>query len=216
LQTPKLSTLRDEKTAERTEFLKNIYRATCIACSGIVLTIAIYGFVATVAGHIDVVGYTLVNVEIPPVSSFPVNIKPISILVAAALGLTFSGLELARPAVMRFSRTRISILQGLTFVTGALVAYEVMYNFTIWAAELTLSSLLGSLNPDNIVNQFPNPNSPWNLVFATKLTELGLACALYLFFYLWTVQRAQERERERMLLEERQDKIPSSVDFIER
>jgi hypothetical protein len=199
------------------EFFTNVYKAVCIICSGIILTISSYGLVASIAGHSDVVGSTFVNVEIPPIWVSPITAKPISILVIAALGLTYSGLELARPYMLRFSKIRISILKGLTFVAGALIAYEVMYNFTIWASQLTLSSLLGYLNPDTIVNQFPNPNSPWNLVFATKLTELGLAVALYLFYYFITIERAKEKQKDRLLREERrQEKITSSLDFIER
>jgi hypothetical protein len=216
LQQPELEEPRRRSRSSKADLYTNIYRVVCLACTAIILTISSYGIVASVAGHIDIVGATLVNVEIPSTSLSPITAKPVSILVAAALGLTFSGLELARPAVMRFTKTRISILLGLTFVTGALVAYEVLYNFTIWAAELTLNSLLGSLNPDIIVNQFPNPNDPWNLVFATKITEVGFACAVYIFYYLITIMRAKDRESERELIEERQVKLPSSRDYIER
>lgn len=214
MQKPSLDGLRPETKTDRANLSRNIYRVVCLVCSAIILTISAYGIVASIAGHIDVVGQVLVSIEIPSTALSPVTAKPISILVAAALGLTFAGLELARPYMIRFSDTRLSILKGLTFVAAALVAYEVMYNFTIWAAEITLNSLLGSLNPDAIVNQFPNPNAPWNLVFATKLTEVGLACALYLFYYLITIERAKAKEKERLQLEE--EKISPGIDFIER
>jgi hypothetical protein len=54
------------------------------------------------------------------------------------------------------------------------------------------------------------------LVFATKLTELGLACAIYIFYYLVTIERAQEREKMNLLIEENQGKLPRSIDYIER
>ncbi len=216
MQKPSLDQLQSQNREARAELYRNLCRVVCIVCSGTILLISSFGVVASIAGHVDVVGAAFVNLQIPSPSFSPISAKPISILVAAALGLTFSGLELARPAVMRFSKTRLSLLMGLTFVTGALVAYEVMYNFMIWSAQLTLNSLLGSLNPDTIVNQFPNPNTPWNLVFSTKLTELGLAVALYVFYYLITVQRAKDKEEERLAAEERQLQVGPSRDFIER
>jgi hypothetical protein len=168
---------------------KAVYQVFFLACAAVVVSISAYGIVASFMGHVDVVGQVLVSVEIPPTSVSPVTVKPISILMAATLGLTYSGLELARPAFAKFSNTTYSILKLIAFVGSALAAYEVMYNFTIWTAEISTNSLLGILNPDVIINQFPNPKTPWNLVFATKLSTTLLAMGLYVFYYVRQVER---------------------------
>ena len=173
---------------------KAIYEIICLSCAGIILTISAYGVVASIMGHIDVVGATLVNVEVPPPSIFPLYVKPVSILMAAALGLTFSGFELVRPRMLRYSNTTYSFIKMVAFAGSALCAYEVMYNFAIWIAQLSTASLLGVLNPDILQNPFPNPLTPWNLVFATKLTTTVLAIGLYTFYFI----RSLEKEKMNM------------------
>ncbi len=164
-----------------------------LGCLGIILSITAYGIIATIMGHVDVVGAALVDVNFPPPNLFPLYAKPVSYLMAALLGLTYSGLELAKPRMLRSSNSFHSFLKLIAFVGGALAAYEVMYNFAIWTAEISTNSLLGVLNPDVIVNQFPNPKEPWNLVFATKLSTTLLAIGLYVFYYIRQVEREKLR-----------------------
>ena len=172
-----------------------IHRIVVLISLSVILIISAYGVVATVLGHINVVGETLVDVEIPPPQLFPLYAKPVSFLMGAALALTFSGFELVKPRMLGFSRTQISFLKLIAFVGMALAAYEVFYNFAIWTAQIATNSLLGSLNPDVIINQFPNPKKPWNLVFATKLTTTLLAIGLYTFYVVRQVEARQFKDR---------------------
>jgi hypothetical protein len=144
--------------------------------------------VASILGHIDVVGATLVNVQFPS-SNEIISVKPISIVMAAGLGLTYSGLELARPNMIKLSYATISFLKLFIFVGTALCAYEVLYNFSIWIAQLSAASIAGILNPDIVVNSFPNPSTPWNLVFATKLTLTILVSGIYSFYFIRTLEK---------------------------
>ncbi|MCL4518104.1 MAG: hypothetical protein M1587_02780, partial [Thaumarchaeota archaeon] len=48
-----------------------IHRAVVLISLSVILIISAYGIVATVLGHINVVGETLVDVEIPPPQIFP-------------------------------------------------------------------------------------------------------------------------------------------------
>ncbi len=166
------------------------YQVICVVCIAVIFLISSYGIVASILGHIDVVGATLVNVDLTP-TGFPVTIEPAALLMAAALGLTFSGLELLRPILLKRSHTIHSFIKLVAFVGTALVTYEVMYNFAIWTAEISTNSLLGLLNPDLLTNQFPNPKTPWNLVFATELSTTLLAIGLYVFYYIRQVERTK-------------------------
>ena len=144
---------------------------------------------AEISGHIEVVGAVLVDVEFPSPAIFPIYAKPVSYLMIAALALTYSGFELAKPHMLHFTRAQISFIKLIAFVGIALAAYEVFYNFAIWTAEIATNSLLGSLNPVVEINQLPNPKTPWNLVFATKLSTLVLAIGLYVFYVVRQVER---------------------------
>lgn len=171
------------------EGFKLVHKIIVLICSFVILLITSYGIVAEVRGHIDVVGAVLVNVEFPSPSIFPIYAKPVSFLMIAALALTYSGFELAKPHMVHFSKAQISFIKLLAFVGIALAAYEVFYNFAIWTAQIATNSLLGSLNPDVIINSFPNPKTPWNLVFATKLSTTVLAVCLYIFYIVRQVER---------------------------
>ena len=171
-----------------------LHQTIVLICTAVIMVITSYGIVASVTGHIDVVGATLVNVEIPSPAVSPITVKPVSILMVAALGLTFSGYELLKPKFLAFSETQISVMKLLAFLGIVLTGYEVLYNFTIWTASIASTSLLGVLNPDILINAFPNPKTPWNLVFATKLATTGFAIAIYTFY----VFRQAEKKREQI------------------
>jgi hypothetical protein len=158
-------------------------------CASIIVVLTSYGIVASIFGHVDVVGATLVNVEIPPISWFPITAKPISFLMVAALGITYSGYELARPSMGRFSKAQLSFFKMAAFIAATIAVYEVLYNFALWTAALASQDLQGILNPDVLIAQFPNPNTPWNLVFATKFYVTVLAVAAYTYYFIRSVER---------------------------
>ena len=188
-------TLEWQKTKERDEDETRfalMHKIVVLVCASVILVISSYGIVAEIIGDINVVGAALVDVEIPPTSISPIYAKPISFLMIAALALTYSGFELAKPHMMRFTKSQMSFIKLIAFVGIALAAYEVLFNFAIWTAEISTNSLLGVLNPDLLINQFPNPKTPWNLVFATKLSTTVLAVTLYMFYVVRQVEKNTE------------------------
>jgi hypothetical protein len=42
----------------------------------------------------------------------------------------------------------------------------------------------GHLNLDNISISYPNPDTPWNLVFATKMTLAGFLISAHAFYII--------------------------------
>ena len=172
-----------------------IHKIVVLVCSSLILVISSYGIVAELTGHISVVGATLVDFEFPPPSISPIYAKPISYLMVAALALVFSGLELAKPHMSKFSKSQMSFIRLIAFVGIVLAGYEVLYNFAIWTAEIATNSLLGVLNPDILLTPplvTPNPRAPLNLVFATKLSTTLLAVAVYVFYVVRQIERNTE------------------------
>jgi hypothetical protein len=75
----------------------------------------------------------------------------------------------------------------LSIVALALIvvsAYEFVYNFTVWGSLITINLLNNSLNFDEISIKYPNPETPWNLVFATKMTLAALFIASHSFYVI--------------------------------
>jgi hypothetical protein len=77
-----------------------------------------------------------------------------------------------------------------------MATYEVLFNFTLWGGLIASDSILGELNVDIIKNTFPNPETPWNIVFATKLFTVLTIISAYSFYYL---QRIESKINERHL-----------------
>ncbi len=65
-------------------------------------------------------------------------------------------------------------------------AYEFTYNFIIWDSLITINTLHNSFNFDKIDIKYPNPETPWNLVFATKMTLAALIISCHSFYVIHT------------------------------
>jgi hypothetical protein len=86
-----------------------------------------------------------------------------------------------------------SILQLIVLAIAVVALYEFVYNFTIWEALITAQAIKGTINPDNVVVPYPNPNTPWSLVFATKMSLAAFLIAAHGFY---TMSKPEKKFRE--------------------
>jgi type III secretory pathway component EscS len=159
---------------------------------GVVIITTVYGVAMSVIQGIEVVGQTFVDVEFPPIHIFPFfYMKPISWLFAAILSLTYCTIELKKESIRNLSPFVKGVTKIVAFMIGILAAYEVLFNFTLWGGLIAADATLGHLNPDLMINPFPNPKIPWNIVFATKIY---LATMIVSFYYFLSVNRMQKSD----------------------
>jgi len=83
-----------------------------------------------------------------------------------------------------------SVLSILSIILIVVAAYEFTYNFTVWGALITVHTIHNSLNFDEINLSYPNPETPWNLVFATKMTLAALIISCHAFYI---IQRSDKK-----------------------
>jgi len=70
--------------------------------------------------------------------------------------------------------TRMALLQLMLLGFAIITLYEVLYNFTVLNAQITAGMANGAMpDIDRLSVAYPDPERPWNLVFATKIF---LAC----------------------------------------
>ena len=84
---------------------------------------------------------------------------------------------------------RMSLLQLMLLGFAIITLYEVLYNFTVLNAMITAGVIDGQVpDIDRLSVAYPDPERPWNLVFATKVF---LACFIISAhaFYLSTRPR---------------------------
>jgi|Deesub1362B_J571_1020462.scaffolds.fasta_scaffold00003_461 hypothetical protein len=142
----------------------------------------------TVKKMIEPVGYYMVNYEINIIPDL-LYLKPITLTVfIIALGY-LSGLEVVDRSNRKFSRFSITIIViGSLFFTF-LSLYEVLFNFMLWGSLISSLAENGNItaNIDLLSNYFPNPDRPWNLVFATKVFTLlfFVSIATLIYGFRW-------------------------------
>jgi hypothetical protein len=172
------------------ESTKTIFRLVGLFSLAVVLVTTIYGVVMSTLLNVEVVGQTLVTVEFPPIHVFPIfYMKPISWLSFAIVSLVYCGLELGEERIKALSPFKKELARFVAFAIGCMAVYEVLFNFTLWSGLIASDAMLGRLNPDIIVNPFPNPEIPWSIVFATKMYLVTTIIAFYSFYFITKLGR---------------------------
>ena len=147
------------------------------------------------------VGDSLVHIqskpfEFPEPEYFPIYAKPVTWLYVGMVLCWFSVLELNKSRLLRYSMFRLSVFRLVAFLVLCIAAYEVLYNFSIWSALMAYQATTGNIIPDILVNKSPNPETPWNLVFATKLFTALAAISAYTLWYLYRIEQAIKAHRD--------------------
>jgi hypothetical protein len=60
--------------------------------------------------------------------------------------------------------------------------YEFAYNFIVWNSLITADAIKGILDFDGLNVQYPDPKTPWNLVFATKMSLAAFLISAHGFY----------------------------------
>jgi hypothetical protein len=89
-----------------------------------------------------------------------------------------------------------SILQLVVLGIAVVALYEFIYNSIIWNSLITADAVKGVIRLDNINLAYPNPNTPWNLVFATKMSLAAFLISAHGFY---TMSNTKERLREQKI-----------------
>ena len=175
---------------------KTFFRVMAAGSLAIIVAILGYATYSLLTQGIGVVGSSLVDVEFPPPSLFPVYAKPITLLYVCCLVFMYSELELVRDRAVKLQDGTIHVLRFLSFAVGAVAVFELAYNLIFWGGVLAAQAVLGHLSPDTIANPFPDLTHPINAVFATKVAAAVMIAAVYAFYYLTRVQDSKAAPRD--------------------
>jgi hypothetical protein len=175
--------------------LRTLYLTLGLLSLALVVALLTYAGLEFFLQRSEGVGDSLVHIqskpfEFPEPEYFPIYAKPVTWLYVGIVVCWFSVLELNRSRLLRYSMFRLSIFRLIAFLVFCISAYEVLYNFTIWGALMAYQATTGNIIPDILVNKSPNPETPWNLVFATKLFTALTLISAYTLWYLHRIERA--------------------------
>jgi hypothetical protein len=92
--------------------------------------------------------------------------------------------KLAGDKVKIIPKSVKSLFQLVVLAIAVITLYEFVYNFILWNSFLTDEVLRGIFRSDSISVPYPNPETPWNLVFATKMTLAAFLISAHAFYII--------------------------------
>ncbi len=88
-----------------------------------------------------------------------------------------------RTAGNKIVGTKMALLQLMLLGLSIIALYEVLYNFTVLNAQITAGIIDGQVpDIDRLSVAYPDPNRPWNLIFATKIFLAGFIISTHAFY----------------------------------
>ena len=90
---------------------------------------------------------------------------------------------------------RMALLQLMLLGFAVICLYEVLWSFTVLNAEIGAQMIIDGTVPDidKLAIHYPDPDRPWNLIFATKIFLGGFLISAH-GFYLSTRPRKTQEE----------------------
>lgn len=175
----------ERRHLEREDAQYKVFLYIFYMCGFIMAAITAYGTYVMIAEWLDrgtyVMGEVLVSTHVP----FDNFAKLVTWLFFAGIigWYCCSRIGWKRTTARQLGGMRMSLLQlmllGFTIICG----YEVLWNFTVLNAEIAAAMSDGAMpDIDSLTVAYPDPDRPWNLIFATKVFLMGTIISGHAFY----------------------------------
>jgi len=95
---------------------------------------------------------------------------------------------------VKMSTWKLTLVQLMVLGFTVICLYETIYNFILFGSQITAGIVNGKVpDIDSLTVAYPDPNRPWNLIFATKMFLAALLISSHAF-YLSTRPRKSVQE----------------------
>ena len=163
---------------------RRIFLSIFYCCAIIMASITFYFLYVSIGEYIKtgrvVVGEVLVNTEFPTQGLA----KLVTYLMIVSVVGWYCVTRLGGEKVKDIPQSIKSILQLIVLAIAVIALYEFIYNFIIWSSLITADAMKGIIRLDDINLPYPNPKTPWNLVFATKMSLSAFLIAAHGFYVM--------------------------------
>lgn len=174
---PVRTTVEKDDLRERKIFLGIFY-----FCATVMAAITFYAIYVSLGEYMQtgriVIGEVLVDTEFP----FPGLAKLVTYLMIVSVVGWYCVVRLGGDKVTNIPKWFKAILQLLVLAIAIVALYEFVYNFIVWNSFITADALRGVIEFDDINVPYPNPETPWNLVFATKMSLAAFLISAHGFY----------------------------------
>lgn len=170
---------------ERDDPAYKVYLYIFYVCGFIMVTSLIFGVYVTTMEWIEngkyVMGEAIHNTTIPFENFARVSTW---IFFSTIIGwYCVSRIGWKRTAGNKIVGMRMALLQLMLLGFTIITLYEVLYNFTILNAQIAAGMIDGHIpDIDRLSIAYPDPERPWNIVFATKVFLAAFIISAHAFY----------------------------------
>jgi heme/copper-type cytochrome/quinol oxidase subunit 3 len=161
---------------------RKIYLYVFYFCAFVMASVTFYAIYVSLQEYLQtgkvVIGQVLVETE------FPIKglAKLTTYLMISSVVGWYCVVRLGGEKAKSIPRWLKSILQLIVLVFAVVALYEFVYNFIIWNSLITADAIRGVMRFDDLSVEYPDPEAPWNLVFATKMTLAAFLISAHCFY----------------------------------
>jgi len=170
---------------------RRIFLGIFYVCAFVMAAIAFYAIYVSLTEYLQtgriVIGEVLVETEFP----FTGFAKLVTYLMIVSVVGWYCVVRIGGDKVVGIPKWLKAVLQLIVLVLAIVSLYEFVYNFIVWNSLITADALKGIIDFDGINVTYPNPKTPWNLVFATKMSFAAFLISAHGFYTM----SKQEKKR---------------------
>ena len=172
---------------------RKIFLGVFYFCAFIMASITLYAIYVSLGEYLQtgrvVIGEVLVETEFP----FKGLAKLTTYLMIVSVVGWYCVVRLGGEKVKGIPRWLKSIIQLMVLVFAVVALYEFVYNFIVWNSLITADAIRGEvMRFDDLSVEYPNPEAPWNLVFATKMTLAAFLISAHCFYTISKPEKKSE------------------------
>jgi len=170
---------------EKSDSGYKVYLYIFYVCGFIMVTSLVFGVYVTMIEWIEngtyVMGEAIHNTTIPFENFARVSTW---IFFSTIIGwYCVSRIGWRRTAGNKIVGTKMALLQLMLLGFSIITLYEVLYNFTVLNAQITAGMINGMIpDIDKLSIAYPDPERPWNLIFATKVFLAAFIISTHAFY----------------------------------
>jgi hypothetical protein len=170
---------------------RKIFLGVFYFCAFVMASVTFYAIYVSLGEYLQtgrvVIGEVLVETEFP----FKGLAKLITYLMIASVIGWYCVVRLGGEKVKGIPKWLKSIVQLIVLMFAVVALYEFVYNFIVWNSLITADAIRGEvMRFDDLNVEYPNPEIPWNLVFATKMTLAAFLISAHCFY---TISKSEKK-----------------------
>ncbi|MGD1839197.1 MAG: hypothetical protein ACPKPY_14200 [Nitrososphaeraceae archaeon] len=158
------------------------------------LIICIYGIIIETKqfkeNNIISIGGVLANTKFPFENSFSL----VTYIMIFSVISWFTAIKILDKVLKNIPIGVIKLIQILSIVALTTAIYELSYNLTLWNSFITKDILNGIINPNSINSNYPNPETPWNLLFAIQMFLASIIITGHCFYKMSNIKKPYSKE----------------------